>query len=341
MAWFRRIRWLCFAVPVVVLAAAYAGIAAATGTAWPWLRIVHEDGQRTLFETVFYFEHALRELPLDLLLAWAAAGAAAYFFPQSHSTPAAHRKSLWYFTAVAVLIVAGMVVGTWWTGGTAALLGNLAQMQTRPGAAPEWGAHWRYHLLERLALLLAAFTLFGTMAAGARIPSRGKPKFFLGSLAAFLLLTIFFRLTAAPFTDPVYLGHQTRELLTHGLVTLPLAAAACLALARPPADANGDDKQMSLRWLLWPGGTAILTGSYVLVGAMASRASGMGQTPEFHRLVLAHFFEHSFGYALVPVFAGSLYLLHTQPAAPDTEPHQERRPISNTGKYKAKSKLFS
>lgn len=316
MVWLRRIRCLCFAVPAGVLVAAYAGIAVATGTAWPWFHVVHEDGRRTLFGTVFYFEHALRELPLDLLLAWAAAGAAAYFFPQSHLTPAAHRKSLWCFTAVAVLTVVGIVAGTWWTGGSTALLDNLAQLQTRTGAAPEWGAHWRYHLLERLALLLAMFTLFGAVAAGRGASPRGKPRYFLGSLAVFLLLTIMFRLTAAPFTDPVYLGHQARELLTHGLVTLPLTTAVCLALAGPPPDADLDEIQTSLRALLLPGSAAILIGSYVLVGAIASRAADMGQTSEFHRLVLAHFFEHSCGYAVVPMLAGSLYLLPAQHSAP-------------------------
>lgn len=315
MVWLRRIRCLCFAVPAGVLAAAYAGIAVATGTAWPWFHVVHEDGRRTLFGTVFYFEHALRELPLDLLLAWAAAGAAVYFFPQSNRTPAAQRKSLRCFIAVAVLIVAGIVAGTWLTAGTTAILHNLAQLHTRPGAALQWGAHWRYHLLERLALLLAVFTLVGAAAAATSASPRGKPRHFLASLAVFLLLTIMFRLTAAPFTDPVYLGHQARELLTHGLVTLPLTTAVCLVLASSSTDANLDETHTFLRALLLPGSAAILIGSYVLVRAIASSAADMGQTSEFHRLVLAHFFEHSFGYAVVPVLAGSLYLLHAQHSA--------------------------
>ena len=30
--------------------------------------MVHEDGRRTLIETILYFEHATRELPLDVIL---------------------------------------------------------------------------------------------------------------------------------------------------------------------------------------------------------------------------------------------------------------------------------
>ncbi len=312
MARLRFIRRLCFAIPAGVLVAAYVGIAAATETAWPWLRVVHEDGRRSLLETVVYFEHALRELPLDLLLAWAIAGAAVYFFPQTALSANANQSSVRWFVAAAVLLAASIVVGTWHAAGGEAVVNNLVQMHTRPGAALEWGTHWRYHLLSRLALLLAAFALFGTIAAGSGAAPRGSLMPYLGSLAGFVLLTIVFRLTADPFTDPVYLGHQARELLTHGLVTLPLAAGTCMALAAGNVPAAPGATNESRREIFLASAGAILLGIYVAGGAMLAAAVRLGQTQEFHRLLLVHFFEHTLGYLLVPVAAGGLYLWHAE-----------------------------
>ena len=68
-----------FYLPLAVLTTAFVILCVHHGTAWPWNTVVHEDGRRTLLETIFYFDHALGELPLDLLLSAAVAGAAIAF----------------------------------------------------------------------------------------------------------------------------------------------------------------------------------------------------------------------------------------------------------------------
>ncbi len=190
-----------FLVPFGTLAGAFAWIGLVTGDAWPWQGVVHEDGQRTLLRTMFYVEHALRELPLDVLLAWAVAAAAAHFFPQSCLGPHERSRLLRCSTAVLVLLLVGMVAGTWATAGAEAVAQNLAQMHTRPGAPLAWGAHWRYHVLERLALLAASFALFGLLAEKENQGTPRAPRLYLGSLAGFVLLTVLFGLTPEPFTD--------------------------------------------------------------------------------------------------------------------------------------------
>src|SRR2546423_8217140 len=73
-------RTLFFYLPALVLLVAFVAVCFQAGTPWPWNRVVHEDGQHTLLETIFYFEHATRELVLDAVLALAVAGAVRYFY---------------------------------------------------------------------------------------------------------------------------------------------------------------------------------------------------------------------------------------------------------------------
>src|SRR5262245_48833897 len=70
-----------FVVPALVLVISFIGVCVQAGTPWPWSRVVHEDGHRTLLQTIFYFEHATRELLLDGVLAMFVAGAVRYFHP--------------------------------------------------------------------------------------------------------------------------------------------------------------------------------------------------------------------------------------------------------------------
>jgi hypothetical protein len=70
-----------FYLPALVLVIAFVGVCVQAGTPWPWNRVVHEDGHRTLLQTTFYFEHATRELLLDAVLAMGVAGAVRYFHP--------------------------------------------------------------------------------------------------------------------------------------------------------------------------------------------------------------------------------------------------------------------
>ncbi|MCL6567049.1 MAG: hypothetical protein K6U09_11590 [Acidobacteriia bacterium] len=316
MSCWPRLRSLLFLVPLGTLAGAYAWIGWATGDAWPWQRGVHEDGQRTLLNTVFYFEHALRELPLDAMLAWAVAAAAAYFYPQIRLDTSARSAWLRLSAVVSALLLAGIVAGTWVTAGANAVAQNLAQMPTRPGAALAWGAHWRYHILERLALLLASFALLGLLANGRQRSSRKALALYLGSLAGFVLLTFSFGLTREPFADSRYLGHQARELFTHGLVTFPLAVGACLTLARGVPASSAGRRTGTMR-SIWLACTATgLLGTYVSLGALLTGASQQTQTHELHRLVAAHVFEHTLGYVLVAAWSACFYLWWAEPKDP-------------------------
>ena len=303
-------------MPLLVLLAAYAGVCVMTGSLWPWSIVVHEDGRHTLLGTVFFVEHATRKLVPDMLLALAVAGAVRYYFPPAieagHDNASRLRRRLALLAAAVLLGIAG---GTYWTEGGQALLDNLSQSHTRPGAPLVWGAHWRYHVIERFALMMLAFSVSGAIwkLRAPRGPSHGRASMYGAALILFVALTAVFRVTSESFIDPVFLGHQLRELFTHSLVTLPLALGTCLKLARilnpEPRTPNPEPGTPNPWWpMVLTGAAAIVSGTYLLVASVVTDAQSQGQTVSLARLLFPHFAEHALGYVLVPVLAGLLYL---------------------------------
>ena len=325
-------RTIFWGVPVCVLLGSLAGISVMTGSAWPWNEVVHEDGHRTLLGTIFYFEHALRELVPDTVLAVAIAGAVRYFFPPAASEITAASRSRSRHALLCLVTVVVIVGGTVYTEGVRSVGDNLAQLHTREGAPPVWGAHWRYHLIGRFAEMMLAFSVAGLVwqrrltAYGLRLTNHGvRFRTFGVALALFALLTIVFRPTTEPFLDPAFLGHQLRELFTHALVTVPLALGACFSLAREDSEVAGSEvagsevagsevagfspRQSSPIWpIVLAGGLAVVSGAFLLVASLMTGAQSHGQASGLAQLLFPHFFEHSLGYVFVPALAGLLYL---------------------------------
>src|SRR5947208_12384253 len=117
---------LLIGVPLLTLAAAFITICVRFHTAWPWNVVVHEDGRRTLFETIFYFQHALGELPLEALLAAAVAGALLRF-----RKPAASQSLVWVVLVAAITLDALILIGSWRNAGFEDSLMFLLQYHTR------------------------------------------------------------------------------------------------------------------------------------------------------------------------------------------------------------------
>ena len=317
-------RVVFFYLPALVLVTAFVGVCVQAGTPWPWNRVVHEDGQHTFLETVFYFEHATRELVLDAVLALAVAGGVRYFYPPSRASGDATLRGTRIWLAVWMLAMLALILG-----GTAyvnafgryyaaeargqAILDNLAQYPTRPGAPFVWGAHWRYHFIERFAEIALAFCVAGVFwlrdgrPAGSDV--RTGASLYAGALFVFAAATMIFGVSVQPFRDPTYLGHQLRELVTHTAVTLPLALGTCFILARRfsvPAPNIGS----SLRsWPIYVAGmVSVACGAFLLIGSVLLKAQMYGQKKGLAELLFPHFFEHSLGYVFVSALAGFLYL---------------------------------
>ena len=305
----------------VVLALSYLGICLRTGTPWPWQEVVHETGARTLAGTILYFEHAARELPLDIVLGIAIGGTVlSVLAPTREATTG--RRSAAGFALASALVMAVILGGTWLEGGVESIRHNVLQYHTRPSFGLEWGSHWRYHLLSRLALILGSIGLAGLLSllVGESASTRraGVSTVRLG-LLVFVVLTVAFAGSwqgmVKTVADPIYLGHQARELVTHLLTTLPISWGVCLLLAagvragRPLPTSTAFRATPFLIRSLAAGGAGALLGLFLGLGAALNDAPSQGQTEDVAMLVFPHFFEHSFSYLVVPAVAALTYQL--------------------------------
>ena len=205
-----------------------------------------------------------------------------------------------------------ILAGTIRQDGGRAIVDNLSQLHTRAGAPLVWGAHWRYHLVERFAQIMLAFCVAGvSWICDGRPDARqapGRKRLFVATLVMFAGITLLFRPTMEPFREPTFLGHQARELFTHTLVTLPLALGVCFGLARRFACSRGVRSTESVAPIVLAGGLSVISGLFLLGGSLLTGAQARGQTSGLAGLLFPHFAEHALGYLLVPASAGAFYL---------------------------------
>jgi hypothetical protein len=323
----------CLGIGLVAFAAsilltAFVIICVHTGTAWPWTHVVHEDGRRTLVGTILYFEHATRELPLDVILGIAIGGCVFLAFPpvpDDRGTKRAGSALLVLKLALTTAIVLAVIlIGTALKGGTALVMDELLQNHTRFGVPLEFGSHWRYHLLERLAMILCSLGFAGLLRLFRDTQDEGNEQIGLaiaaGSIGLYIALTIAFSRgyllfeLKQPFRDPRYLGHQAREVLTHALVTLPIAWGVCL-LMLPSLKLAASARSMprtarrsnAIVATIIAGVLGLLLAAYVSLAALLADATSHGQTTDPVTLIFPHFFEHSFTYLVVPMVAALVY----------------------------------
>lgn len=302
-----------FVLPLGLLLASYVAICVEARSLWPWLAFVHESGDKTLLDTLLYYDHAARELPVDIVLGVSVAGGlwAHGFVPR----PVAKSVKWGLFLGWA-LTLGLIVIGTVQKVGGQGLADNLAQVFTRPGTPPTWGAHFRYHFLSRGGLVLTAWWLPGILRwLNGEGPAQESKRAFRGVLALFAGLTVFYGPSLEPFVHPHFLGHQAREAVTHALVTLPLCLGLGLMLAdRAPRAVHIGPWGWPPRSLLVVAGLAAVMVAWTGLGAMLTGASEERQTDSVVAIVFVHFFEHGLGYLFTPLFAGWLFCLRA-PAA--------------------------
>ncbi len=311
---YRVLATLMVTLPLVVLLVAYIAICTYTGEIGLWNKVVHEAGQLTLANTVFYYEHASRELPLDIFLGLAVGSGVLFAYPpvvgDSKALGKAYRN-ITILSVVALILISTILVGTYLQGGTEQLYSNLLQMHTRPVNNLIWGAHWRYHFLSRISMMAISFGVGGVLVLitqrSVRPGNKIGVQIFIMTLLMFALVTGIFSLNADPFFNAVFLGHQIREVFTHGLVTLPIAWGTCLLFVGNRVFGEDASRTAKPLWPLIAGIAGVVIIAYLFVAALITSAVTQGQSQNIAVLLFPHFFEHTFSYLIVPVVASLVY----------------------------------
>lgn len=312
---------LCLAVPAAVLAACYLWLAVDHGTLWLWPVVVHESGRYTFGQTVLYWPHFLREVPVVVAYVL-------FLISVSGAAPGdAGRGRRVGGTAAAmalgagIVLVAGAFLATATSAGWSIALLDLLQHRTRDDLIG-YGTHWRYHGLS--TAWFGAATLLAP-AVAERLVGRPVLRLHRGwTLAAWawaLALTLVFGLSAEVFTDVRYAGHQAREILTHGPVTLLAGLGLVMTMgggvdggrtsvgsggrADPvaPGGVDGSPEHARSTGWSWPFTAAlvaaILIPLHLAVVSLSGDLMEQGQSAlGLSAMVAAHYFEHTLDYLL-------------------------------------------
>ena len=340
-----RVLLACWSIPLLLLAGSYAWLTMDHGTLRLWNVVVHESGRYTLGETVLYFSHFLREVPTVVAYTLFLLGSSGAVQPgrfgstgAGRSTPALLGRGVgWSALALATVLVIGALLGTAHLQGWQSAFLDLAQYRTRDDLVG-YGTHWRYHWLSTLwfgAVAGLAPVLLNRLLGAPALRLHGA--FLTAAWGYFLLLTLVFGLSGAVFQDIQYVGHQAREVMTHGPTTLLLGLGILLAAggtANARAEKGGAEMAGSRhafdppRWM-----TAGFAGLVLLIpiylGGLGLTGDVMehGQTAEGPAaMVAAHYFEHSLDYMLaLLLLVSGLALVRLRSASAAAAPSTRRK----------------
>jgi hypothetical protein len=247
---------------------------------------IHEDGRRTFGATVFYFEHFLREIPVDVVIALFLASAASALFPVGES----RSSSFWPALLSAMMLVAGAIALVAWRDGVGAVVDNLSQQVIRDKPEAR-GVHWRGHLIPMVwAGCVAAWA-----RAGAKLQWAGW--------TVLVVLTIVCGLNWEVVASPRVLGHQARELMTMALVIVPVVVAIASRTSARNALPRFRLSPASVFWAMLVFAIPIAVAAGAVLGGGTSEvqlASGWAGA------VAGHFLEHTADYVFIGLLTSAL-----------------------------------
>lgn len=313
--------------PALVLFASYALLAVRHGRWNLFPVVVHESGRYTLTETIFYFRHFVRELPVNTFVAFAVGILAVQQGPMAAGLSQSRRKTdvirrLAGLGALAIPIIAlGM---TWHQIDRRETWIELAQYRTRDELS-EFGSHWRYHLLHVADSFLFShgLLLMARGFAGLGSSSRGMLRWVTVWIVLFGLITLGFGAPLRSLTDPLYLAHQAREIETHRLLTL-CPAVGCILWLDHVLGAACDLTTSGLR-TFWRGVMWIVLATFIPVWIFlmlrhADLPALAGRRVDLWQLAAAHHFEHVLDAIYVVALSTWVYLgfLHESSPQHDT-----------------------
>lgn len=150
-----RALWLLFGIPLFLLTVSFLIIRLRFPMLWPRPVVVHEDGERTLLGTIFFFEHARGELPEDLVPAAATAGPMPVFGPLASYPlyPGDQARETFTHALVTVPLAAGLLL--------------LPNPRPQPNSAPECSSCRDTIRIAFLCAVMTACQLWGAVATGA------------------------------------------------------------------------------------------------------------------------------------------------------------------------------
>jgi hypothetical protein len=293
------------------MAGSFAWLSVHHGSVRLWDVVVHENGRHTLGGTVLYFSHFLREIPTCIALALFLLVASRASRPGARPRSAARIAVFTGLIAAALGLAILAFRSVSLQEGDVEAWRNLMQFYTRDGLG-EPGSHWRFHLLSTVWLGVAVDAAARQLGVGSSsadaADSSGDRRAEMLAWVVFGCITLAFGFNLDPFADPRYLGHQAREIATHGPVTVPLALGL-VAIVRRIQEGPALAAPFKVSRVPVPRVAVLaLIPAYLGFTGMATGALETSQSPGNPAgLVAAHFFEHTLDYVFVALLTTGAY----------------------------------
>jgi hypothetical protein len=306
-----RAFWL---LPLFILFISYSYLAYELDTPFLFYAHIHESGRYTLLETIFYFDHFIREILVSVLTAFIVA-ISFYLFSPLPLRDFRRMMSITKYTIPCLLFFLIVVIaGALLKNGFHSFLLDLLQFRTRDNLV-SYGSHWHSHLLHIQFIfftsLAVSFMYRGITHTKSTIMNKGGITFLIIWQAVIILLTLTFIPDIKPFTDTRYLAHQFREIITHISVTMPLAFAFLIAIEyKSPASqvSHNVSAFKKIGFLLFIGCLAIPL--YILIQLSGRNIMAEAQTKtNYFNLLASHYFEHSLDYVFVPLLTATIFIV--------------------------------
>lgn len=304
MAGSRKIEpWMLLGIPAGTYAASYLYLAAYHGRINLLSTVIHENGELTFLETVFYASHFLGHLTVHTTLAFFFAGSLLCLSP-SDSKPA--HKGGSYFLLACVVVYLALCLGlslAWF--GVEDTWSFFTLQKQRPDLYVAGGS-WNLHLASTtLMLLFIPGYLVSAIAVWKRPLSinRSGRWLWLTGLGLFVLVTILanenpFQTLAFVWRDPRHLAHSIREIVTFATIYFPIPLY--FFLRHTPSERPNVLTVRQKAGLIGVGLVLVAGLFYQALIPLQSGIGGLAQNPGFANgkalsipyLFSFHFFEH-------------------------------------------------
>lgn len=332
-------------VPVLVYLISYFYLAWYHHRFFLFNTIIHENGDYTFLQTMFYASHFLGHIPVHTVLAFIFIGVYISFtdftVEKYPKTGAATLLILLVIFLILSFVISLTVFGREDT------FTFISQQKQNIGVYARGGS-WNLHLPSTLLLfffipvyILGIKKLFGK---NIDVNGKGLPYMIIGSLF-FLSFTAFLNgnvvgVFSSTWKDPRYLAHSVRELMTFPLTYFPLPAYFILRRTKSKGISEARGIERWLRYGIILLTVAFLIGFFYQVYVPLSEGIGnLAQKPSFARdgrlgvpyLLASHFFEHFLDTIYFTLLCLLLYGLALQRSYHRQETTDKEKEIQNKG----------
>lgn len=317
-----------FTIPLITFTLSYLYLAFYHRQAWLGPVIIHENGRLTLWQSIFYYEHFLAQVPQDIVLSFFIAGSFRLFSPASlklHSRPSSRKRRV-LLGGCSLLLLLFSLGATAWDLGWPTTWQILAQYKENDMIF-HFGGNWRLSFTANVCTLFLslAAAIFCTIWITQKPAVIDKSQILtLGiGVGVLIALAFIFSVDQNTFYNTRYIMHNVREIVTNLSIILPLTLGLLWIFheipANPPPRPEGLLRQLlTSKWFMVSCITSAGIVGYHLTIGFSHSVALHAQQPSFSSqplpiayLFAAHYFEHCLDYCLICLL--SLLLIPTRP----------------------------